>query len=549
MAEPKKNMLGSILKEARIIGEKDILRALSEQKKSGLKFGEALIKLGVVSDEDVEWGLANQLDLPFIHLNPENIDPEAVRFVPQAVARRYNIVPYLLLENELTVVIDDPLNETNLMKLSDELGVRINVCLGLTKEILSTLDALYGSAESVWPPRTTDLTTEYLSDRTIKNIVGDVSGKSLLEKILELADQRQAASILLEYENERAFIRFRAEPRQTTVLEMTRGWGRIFDSVLRSSMQAIYVTPTAAEGFIDHKKGRRKTTYHVSSLQTAVGPLICLTLISPPVFGSSLESLKTDPSDKRLLKELLKTRSGEPGGLLVVTGVDIVRVRALVARISSFVDLRQTGFIGLGASGWFAAASDNCRHVEVTRPEQAGPLLELIGRQDNGPVALEDFSAELVRPALKTALGKTTVVAAAAFPDACSCLNFIIETAGGTSLIASGLRAIIAVRSWPKIDRNKATKKILSAKEARFLGLPEDSPIYDKPLKEPASEQLVLEILPVSEELEKRLDWGLTAAEWRTDLIASGWSSFEQKAKRQVLRGQMALDDFIAAFK
>ena len=97
MDQGKGRALGAILAESEMITPADIEQALAEQRRTGVRIGEALVNLGIVSAEDVRWGLAQQLNIPFVRVRSELVDPEAVRAVPEDVARRHRLVPYLLI--------------------------------------------------------------------------------------------------------------------------------------------------------------------------------------------------------------------------------------------------------------------------------------------------------------------------------------------------------------------------------------------------------------------------------------------------------------------
>jgi len=110
MSEHKKGSMGAILSACNIINEGDIAAALEEQGRTGARFGEALITLGIVTQEDIDWALSNQLDLPYIRLKVDMIDPDAVRLVPAAMARKFNLIPLIKAGGELSIAISDPLN-------------------------------------------------------------------------------------------------------------------------------------------------------------------------------------------------------------------------------------------------------------------------------------------------------------------------------------------------------------------------------------------------------------------------------------------------------
>ena len=105
----KKGSMGAILSACNIINEEDITAALEEQDRSGARFGEALINLGIVTQEDIDWALSNQLDIPYIRLKVDMIDPDAIRLVQAATARKYNLIPLIKAGNELSIAISDPL--------------------------------------------------------------------------------------------------------------------------------------------------------------------------------------------------------------------------------------------------------------------------------------------------------------------------------------------------------------------------------------------------------------------------------------------------------
>ncbi|WP_243689171.1 hypothetical protein [Geotalea toluenoxydans] len=107
----KEGSLGSILLHSQIITEQELQAALEEQQTSGIRIGEALIKLGIVTQEDIDWALSNQLNIPYVRLKKENIGREAVECVPAELARRYNLMPLFLSGDDLSIAIADPLNQ------------------------------------------------------------------------------------------------------------------------------------------------------------------------------------------------------------------------------------------------------------------------------------------------------------------------------------------------------------------------------------------------------------------------------------------------------
>jgi type II secretory ATPase GspE/PulE/Tfp pilus assembly ATPase PilB-like protein len=179
-AQIKKAAMGAILSACNIITEKDITAALEEQDRSGARFGEALINLGIVTQEDIDWALSNQLDLPYIRLKVDMIDPDAVRLVQVATARRFNLIPLIKAGNELSIAISDPLNRAAIEAVEHQTGCQVNVSVALVREIQEMITACYGSNEH----EQIGFESVAFSEKALAKINGDVSGANLIDYLL-----------------------------------------------------------------------------------------------------------------------------------------------------------------------------------------------------------------------------------------------------------------------------------------------------------------------------------------------------------------------------
>lgn len=144
MSDIKKGTLGDILSASQIITQDDIAAALEEQKRSGGRFGEALVNLGIVTQEDIDWALSNQLDIPYIRLKQDMIDPAAVALIPAALARACNCIPLICAGGELNIALADPLNRPAVESIERASGCSVNVSVALLREIREMIDVFYG---------------------------------------------------------------------------------------------------------------------------------------------------------------------------------------------------------------------------------------------------------------------------------------------------------------------------------------------------------------------------------------------------------------------
>ena len=191
----KKGALGTILCTSGIITNDDIRRALDEQLASGCRFGEALVKLGIVKQEDIDWALSNQLDIPYVRLNEKTIDRSATQLIPGELARKYNLIPIIRTGDEVHIALADPLNMTAVACVEEVTGCSVTVSMPIIRELREMLDFFYGPARD---DLTFGFTSNSFSTQILEKINTDRSGATLLEYLILFFLQNGITSLSLQ---------------------------------------------------------------------------------------------------------------------------------------------------------------------------------------------------------------------------------------------------------------------------------------------------------------------------------------------------------------
>jgi len=116
IGQPVGRRLGDLLVADRQISPEQLQRALAEQKGSNEKLGSILVRLGIVNEDQLMGFLSRQYGIPSIALSQLDIDPDVIKLIPAAIARKYEILPVKRLGNALTLAVADP---TNVFALDD----------------------------------------------------------------------------------------------------------------------------------------------------------------------------------------------------------------------------------------------------------------------------------------------------------------------------------------------------------------------------------------------------------------------------------------------
>ncbi|MDQ7800323.1 MAG: hypothetical protein QN188_02080 [Armatimonadota bacterium] len=146
--------LGEILLQARVISPQQLEQAVTFQLQHGIRLGEALVRLGFATEDDVAWALSTQLGLPYVHLRPDMVDPEALQLLPVDTQRRLGVLPLLAGQGELAVALADPTDHRVLAEVQRLTGMRPCAVVALASNIREVVDALAGAPP---PARNGDL--------------------------------------------------------------------------------------------------------------------------------------------------------------------------------------------------------------------------------------------------------------------------------------------------------------------------------------------------------------------------------------------------------
>jgi len=143
MAVPQKKRFGDILVEGGLITATQLQQALDYGRDQGLKLGNALQRLGFVTEMDIARTLSQQLRIPFVDLAKIVIDPELARTIPEIVARKHKVIAIGRKEDQLLVAFVDPLNIFATDEVDRQTKDRLVICIALEGLILNAIDTIY----------------------------------------------------------------------------------------------------------------------------------------------------------------------------------------------------------------------------------------------------------------------------------------------------------------------------------------------------------------------------------------------------------------------
>jgi len=145
MARTARMSLADVLLKEKFITEDDLEKAREYQRENGGVLSDIFIKLGLVTEEQVVIGLAEQLGIPHMKLANYQLDPEVMEILPEKVVRENKVVPLSKSGNTLTVALANPLDILLIDDLKALTGCKIQTVVATPSEIEQTIADYYSA--------------------------------------------------------------------------------------------------------------------------------------------------------------------------------------------------------------------------------------------------------------------------------------------------------------------------------------------------------------------------------------------------------------------
>jgi type IV pilus assembly protein PilB len=312
----KRKLLGEILIDEGLISEEQLKAGLEKQKREqGIKIGEALVVLGVVTEEDVAKAIWQQRQIPYVDLDSYALDPNVIELVPEKVARAYTALPLFKIGNALTVAMADPLNLIAVDDLRSKTGCEIEPVISTEGKITRCLDHYYRMDESI-----SQLIQDVASVEDGKEAAADISEAPMIKLanlIIQQAVRDGASDVHIEPGEKEVSVRYRIDG----VLQEIKKLPKSIHEAIASRFKVwgeidIAKKRTAQDGRFYLDSEGKQIEVRLSTFPTIYGENLVMRILDPTATILDLKTLGLPPAIFDSYMKLLKL----PEGMVLVTG-------------------------------------------------------------------------------------------------------------------------------------------------------------------------------------------------------------------------------------
>lgn len=301
------------LDEAAII---DLARSAIKNKKT---FHDYVVESEIITEDTLIEEYAHEVNIPFVKINPQTVDIELLKRIPERIARRYNVVLFDQKDRELYLAVEDPDDIQVIDYIQKQLNTKPKISIATKSNILAIIDLYRGNISS-------ELSEVIAEDDSVEAPVEEVDESEVAEN----SPVAQSVNLLLEYAIKASASDIHIEPREDYVQIRYRVDGVLHEANrLPKKVQAALVSriKILANLKIDEHRvpqdGRFKVTIRghsfalrVSTLPIADGEKIVIRLLNESTKAQNLTELGFWGRSLKSIQEAMV----QPHGIILVTG-------------------------------------------------------------------------------------------------------------------------------------------------------------------------------------------------------------------------------------
>ncbi len=416
--------------------------------KNDIPIDQYLFEKTDIKKSSVLQAIGRVLNLPTVDISGVAIDPQALGFVSESIARKYHIVPYMYnaKENRLNVATSNPYDFSLLDFLEKKTANKITFVLAYLDDISKVIDIAF--SQSISPDVKEALREVAPEEKIMASDIGTVIKEAPIAKIvntiLEFSVRSRASDIHIEPEENRTKVRYRIDGILQEKLNLPKVIHEAVVSRIKiMSEMKIDEKRIPQDGRFTFKLGEEEVDLRVSTLPTVHGEKVVMRLLKKTGGLPTLNELGLRGPHLKDLEEAIS----KPYGIILVTGPTGSGKTTTLYSVLSKLNKPSVNIVTLEDPVEYQISGIN----QVQINPQAGLTfangLRAFLRQDPNIILVGEIrDTETTQLAIQAALTGHLVFSTLHTNDSSTAIPRLIDLGGEPFLIASVLNASLAQR-------------------------------------------------------------------------------------------------------
>ncbi len=414
-----------------------------------------LLQKRLVKEEDILRARAAVLNIPFADVSSLAFSPELITYVPEAVARKYILVPFEFdtKTNTLLVAMADPLDAQIIDFLEKKTNKTITAYMAVKEKILTAINNLYtqhlGEDVTAALKETAPSDIKTYEAGHLNEVIREAPIAQIVSAILEQAIRLRASDVHIEPQDAETRVRYRVDGiLQERLLLPRRLHEAVISRIKILGDMKIDERRIPQDGRFNFKMGDEEVDLRVSSLPTVFGEKIVMRLLKKSGGVPSLPELGL----RGLALKNLETSITRPHGIILVTGPTGSGKTTTLYSVLNKLNNARVNIMTLEDPVEYQIAGVNQVQVNAPAGLTFATGLRSFLRQDPNIILVGEIrDQETTELAVQAALTGHLVFSTLHTNNASGAIPRLIDLGAEPFLIASALNAVVGQRIARKI--------------------------------------------------------------------------------------------------
>ena len=445
---PPKILLDKLVKNQKLTQEEaDHYEVISLQK--NIPVEKYLFEKSNLNRIEIIKAIAETENIPYVDLSTSPIDSQAVGLVPEAIARKYSVIPYHYEPKEEAIYLGatDPYDVSIIDFLEKKTGKKIILSLGDKNQIEKTIDLAYSQGLS---PKVREALKEYIPDSGGRKVdlgrmaINEAPNAKIVSTVLEFSIKSRASDVHIEPEETRTKVRYRIDGILQEKLSLPK---TIHDALISRikilSEMKIDEKRIPQDGRFTFKIADEEVDLRVSTLPRVNGEKVVMRLLKKTGGIPSLLELGLRGPQLKDIEEAI----AKPYGIVLITGPTGSGKTTTLYSILSRLNKPSVNIMTLEDPVEYQIPGINQVQINPQAGLTFATGLRSFLRQDPNIILVGEIrDKETTQLAIQAALTGHLVFSTLHTNDSSTAIPRLIDLGAEPFLIASVLAAVIAQR-------------------------------------------------------------------------------------------------------
>jgi type IV pilus assembly protein PilB len=468
--------IATLLVDDGLITQSDLQTAFARQAESGEALTRVLVDEGMLDENTLARAMAGHMGVEFINLGDMTVDAGAASLIPEALARRYGVMPIGFEGEDLVVAMADPGNVLVMDDIRAITGLRVVPKVATSSDIddaIRRIGRMDGSVAELAHLVADDDEGDDLT--SVQAAVEEAPIVKLVNTLVSRAVNERASDIHIEPGERDLRVRFRIDGVLHEVMTTPKSVSGAVVSRLKIMADLdIAERRIPQDGRVSLRVAGRPIDLRVATLPTIYGEKVVLRILDKDDAVLSLPDLGFLPQTLAQYEESYT----KPYGAILVTGpTGSGKTTTLYSTLNA---INRPELNAITVEDPVEYRLPGVTQVQVNRKVglQFATVLKAILRSDPDIVLVGEVrDVETAKIAIEAALTGHLVLTTLHTNDAASSIGRLIDMGVEPYLVSSALDCVLAQRLARKLCERCKTPQQAPAEVAARMGFPDSGPL------------------------------------------------------------------------